>query len=169
MCVWSRSHVHGTDSLAGVASVRNAAGHTGRMDEVMRASRTLYWAFSRSVGGSRTVLLLASCTQEEDARSAGNPVGCCYAGRAARGSRQLWLPYLGRHRKFRGSGCALPVPSAEDRNEVQQPCTRPGPFQIIEGAAGTRFDCRPSGHLFFGGWPTLPTRGIQIQYVRPLL
>ena len=52
MCVWSRSHVHGTDSLAGVASVRNAAGHTGRMDEVMRASRTLYWAFSRSVGGS---------------------------------------------------------------------------------------------------------------------
>src|ERR1022692_4277524 len=94
---------------------------------------------------------------------------CCYAGRAARGSRQLWLPYLGRHRKFRGSGCALPVPSAEDRNEVQQPCTRPGPFQIIEGAAGTRFDCRPSGHLFFGGWPTLPTRGIQIQYVRPLL
>src|ERR1017187_5690816 len=43
MCVRSRPHVHGTDSLAGVASVRNAAGHTGRMDEVMMQSA----AFSR--------------------------------------------------------------------------------------------------------------------------
>src|ERR1035441_3795934 len=75
------------------------------------------------------------------------------------------LPYLGGLTKFRFTDRALLVPSAEDRHELQQSCPVPDPFPITEGAADTRFDCRPSGGLFCGGGTRLPARRNQIEWV----
>jgi hypothetical protein len=56
----------------------------------------------------------------------GQKMGGCWQGKRPARIASQRLPYLGRLRKVRGDGGALPVPSAKNRHEVQQSCPCPG-------------------------------------------
>jgi hypothetical protein len=98
----------------------------------------------------------------------GQKMGGCWQGKRPARIASQRLPYLGRLRKVRGDGGALPVPSAKNRHEVQQSCPCPGPFRITEAAARKRFKCYPRGALFFGDRARLRMRSIQLERERRL-